>query len=184
MHAMNAHVGGVLITPLVFNLAVRIHLLLKCHNFISDLTVTYICSYINSNAILSFHMAVTVLGCYAVWVGTWLWTFYDSLSSHLQGSSCQLTLHNIPEEQRPKLHRSRTLQSHIFFLLFLIVQTWVPHASHSVDYEQSAIHTVVTDNLNHPRSRSYTQMSGDCQNATCKCHSVLLSEKESSQYLQ
>lgn len=44
MHAMNAHVGGVHIAPLVFNLAVRIHLLLKCLNFISDLTVTYICS--------------------------------------------------------------------------------------------------------------------------------------------
>jgi hypothetical protein len=117
MHAMNAHVGGVRIAPLVLNLAVRIRLL-KCLNFICDLTVICICSYFNSNAIVSFRMAFTVLGCYAVWIGSWLQTFYDSLSSHLQGSSCQPTLRNIPEDQRPKLHRSRTLQPRIFFLLF------------------------------------------------------------------
>lgn len=44
MHAMNADVGGVHIAPLVFNTAVRTRLLLKCLNFICDLTVTYICS--------------------------------------------------------------------------------------------------------------------------------------------
>lgn len=44
MHAMNAHVGGVHISPLVLNLAVRIHLLLKYLNFDCNLTVTYICS--------------------------------------------------------------------------------------------------------------------------------------------
>jgi len=44
MHAMNADVGGVHIAPHVLNLAVRTHLLLKCLNFICDLTVTYICS--------------------------------------------------------------------------------------------------------------------------------------------
>lgn len=44
MHAMNAHVGGVHIAPLVLNLAVRTRLLQKCLNLICDLTATYICS--------------------------------------------------------------------------------------------------------------------------------------------
>ena len=44
MHAMIAHMVGVHIAPLVLNLAVRIRLLIKCLNFICDLTVTYICS--------------------------------------------------------------------------------------------------------------------------------------------
>jgi hypothetical protein len=73
-------------------------------------------------------VAVVLLGCYVVSVGSWLLPFWDSLLVPSAGATsnpyfldCLLfedganywpMLHSIPEEQRAQLHCDRSLKSH------------------------------------------------------------------------